>query len=510
MLQEAGFSVILSSGDTAGVVVEQHYHDEGDLWFPDWRRDLRMSSADVEVIRRTPIAMSGGRPLGPERELINAYVDAIVTVADPDVIAGLAEWYRGTVVWRVNGVTDVDGFRSKLAALAIVAEKLGPRFVYTAGMPNLIPDAGKLNEHAILLPVYVDAARLPFEWLRRHSRAVVATAISHVSESQFFRRQLDELGDLDCEILGQNDPGGPSGSDRRVVGRLPRGQLYSRIASARVFLDSADRAEHIVFPPLEAMTIGTPVLFPEAGGLASMARDSGVRDKELVAAGMFSGDVRHRLAPLMHNFDELEAIARNQREIFLDGVFSFQRALASAQALRELVKTRVKKINPTLWARRWLRPNQCLSQRAPPSVPVVSRLSGGEAYLPGRFVGVHELRGQVGRLEGGSGGLVRRSVVPGRDGPGVLVGDYVPAGRPGERLVIEITADGVGDFGSVTYDVAGAQRLTRKIASYAAGPVRFEIIIPSDFHGARAELTIEWAGSLGGALLRCLYLPGVK
>jgi hypothetical protein len=461
---EAGAEVVVSLGDPATLRIDRDYHNEVHALYPDWRPTVTLPADVLERVRRAPIMRLAGRLSKEDAKLINATIDVIIIPADPPVIANILEWFTGHLMYRANGAVNRPLFFENMAKVDEIAQKHADRFWFAPGMENLIPpDSKVLKEKVVFLPVWISPERMPFRWAGGESKPYITTAISYIDFHDFFYGQYlnikEHLEGFDYKVLGKNNREALRASAPEILGGTDVDTLYGLIAQSRVFVDAVNVPEHLIFPPIEAMQMGVPVLFIEDSGLGVVGKADGYSHDALSAAGMFQSfaDIRAFLLDHIDDVQAMAAIAARQRRIFMDHCFSRDRALENFRAF-------LKKA-PLL--RRDARGVSASTREAAEAALYGFARSGGvpdrgavgalatandSATTFGRVFRAAELRGETGRLVKGQSGMLVREGRPAKDEPGWLLMDRLPPLEPGRyRLTVHVEVPEFGDGEAVWF-----------------------------------------------------------
>ena len=448
LLIDAGAEVVVSLGDPATVQFDHDYHNEMHPLYPDWRATCTLPSDIVERIRRVSLVGREGRLTVAEAALLNAAVDLIVLPSDPVVMGNLLARFKGALLYRQNGTTNLAEFHNKMAAAERLAKRYPSQFFYAPGLASLLPEScPNLRANSVPLAVWVDPERLNTRWQGQKSQTYVTTAISYIAEDAHFRSQYEAfrgaVGAHAFLVLGKNRRQAGS-TDEHILGALDSGTLYRTMAQGRAFVDAGTSPEHLIFPPLEAMSMGIPVLFARASALAAVARASGVKEADLGGLGCFGdlSSLESTLTALLPNFDQLEVLAARQTE-FLEAAFSRADALAILKRFVHSLPVSRREHGPVGWLRRHLSQLASADMRLLP-MPDRASVTGRLArLLPGEQISAVALKGNTGRLVRTAGGQLVRIVKPLRDRRGCLVIDFLPQLEPARyRILANLTVAG--------------------------------------------------------------------
>jgi hypothetical protein len=512
---DAGFEVVVSLGDPNTLRYDTTYHNETHYLYPDWRSSCTLPQYVVERLRRISLTNRVGLVSDEEARLINETIDVMIIPADPPVIQNIMTWFKGFLLYRVNGAVNRPLLFENLKKIDAVARQphCRDRFYLAPGMKNLIPtDVEVLNKNVCFINVWVSPERLFHRWAGRESLTEITTGISYIDFHNFFYGQYlnfqKHITAVPYTVLGKNDKKSARCASASIMGAVDADVLYGRIAKSRLFADAVNVPEHLIFPPLEAMQMDVPVIYVKHSGLGAVGADEGYSDADLEAAGMVKDFTAMNafLATEFSNFNRLHDIAARQRSIFMDHIFSRDVALRNVQAFVDIVQ-RAKR--PTFWKKLSL----ATAERAfglvfhdkLPRRPVTDELSYMSAKALthyGRSVYPHMMRGQAGRVITETSGMTRRECRAGRDKAGFIALDFLPplaVGTYDLTMHIDVKAGqgqalslAVGTWAPEGYSEVSANQNINGSASDLATTVTFAITEGSETH--RRELRFYWHG----------------
>jgi hypothetical protein len=212
--------------------------------------------------------------------ILNRYFDILVGAVSA-FIAPISEAVRkfdGGVVARAFGRENPERFtsffeRSGDAALLDGVKAMGNRFIFGQGFDNLAEiEDSRLSDRARTITVAVPET----VWERRGSwtgeEQKVLLLCPNIRDSNYYGAIYAELkntfGMLPHSIFGrQNIPP----DDPAVLPYLTDSELLESYRRARVFAYPSREPRHVHYSPIEAMIVGTPVLYRNGGLLDHLA-----------------------------------------------------------------------------------------------------------------------------------------------------------------------------------------------------------------------------------------------
>lgn len=210
------------------------------------------------------------------RAIINAHFDVVVA-SFSSFITPLAEavrYFRGNVIARVFGREHpqryVDMLRwTDMMPLLEAIDAMGPRFIFAQGYANLAeiePPEMVRNAHTITLPLPPATFDHADTW--RGTGGAAIFLCPGILTTGYYRDIYESIkrdfGDLPQQIFGRQVEEIP---DPNVLPYLTDKQLFELYADAPVFIYHSVEPRHIHYSPIEAMVVGTPVLY-RRGALA--------------------------------------------------------------------------------------------------------------------------------------------------------------------------------------------------------------------------------------------------
>lgn len=518
---DAGMEVIVSLGDPATLRFDRDYHDETHALYPDWRSSVTLPASIVEGLRRVSLTQFEGIVSSAAADLVNRYIDVMIVAADAPTIANIMTWYRGHLLYRVMGGPDQSLMTRNLESIEKIAADVNGRLWLAPGLKGVVPFADPtLSSHIVYLNCWVSPERLQFEWLGEQSRPTAVSAISYIDFHPFFADQFDnlkkKLRSTPFVVVGKNDRRSDKCSDPRILGALSTTELHHTLASSRVFVDAATVPEHLVWPPLEAMAMGVPVLFTRWSALAAAGLDEGQSEETLRDAGMFADfeAIDLFLRDHLDDLDALRKLAANQRTIFLEEAFSREKAMSNLRPFLDLVRQhRTRNVDAAVDESLRVEAEQArrrgITVRARASL---ARLEGSDLLRSGRLIRPSEFKGDTGKLIRMANGHLARRVVQGEAQPGNVAIDTLPSLPQGTyrlkaALVVEEGRGVLGVLAVGAHTMTGYIENATSVLARGAGYQEVEVTftVNRDTVGAQREVCLRWDGS-GAIVLEWLQI----
>lgn len=265
-------------------------------------------------------------------QLMNENFQAVV-ISISGYLAPLCESARhfsGTVVARVFGrenpfrYSDLFRTMNRPELLKDLAA-LGGRFVFAQGYDNIaeIEDEPlRSRSHTITVPLPAWVFKRQDTWTGTGSRALLLcpAATDGGYYQAIYRRDKRDFGDLPHAIFGRQV--GPI-DDPAVLPYQTDDALLALYAAAPVFLYPSVEPRHIHYSPLEAMVVGTPVLYHK-GTLTDLLAGKGEQPGRCESVG----EMREKAKQLLAGDRDLAQAIRAAQPRILD---SFSPELATDQ-----------------------------------------------------------------------------------------------------------------------------------------------------------------------------------
>lgn len=347
LFPEIGIEAIPTFTDSQTSWIDNKYHDESHAMYPRWRDYVSLPVNVVERIRRMQLWERNFNITIEEQELINSTIDIIFINCSPETLDQILSWYRGYILFRCNG-----GPNSKLlfedsdkwvdVALKHDAIK---RFIYIPSTLSLINEKMANSGAPIVnMPVYVDASRIPSSWAGNISRKI-ASAVSYLDFHEHFQKQFKTMAKsyigapIKMRVFGKNRVTETPSANIEIVGGLPdEKEFWGQIFDCDVFVDAGTDPTHNIFPPLEAMAKGMPVLFSYGNGNVEAIEKAYKDLKVSPQIGVFENhdEIVKFLKKDGAKKEKLVEIWNNQIKYFME-YFSKANALRAASEIRDYI-----------------------------------------------------------------------------------------------------------------------------------------------------------------------------
>ena len=212
--------------------------------------------------------------------ILDRYFDVLVTSVSAYLtpLSEASRKFRGIVVARVFGREDPRCYSELLeAGPAPLLEQIGAmgrRFVFGQGYPNLAEiEAPELRDRAatITVPLPAHAFEHEGQWTGRDTHAILLCP--GIRKSGYYRMVYEgikrDFGDLPHLVFGRQTE---LIDDPAVLPYLSDDALLDLYRGAPVFVYPSTEPRHVHYSPLEAMVVGTPVLY-RRGALIDLLTD---------------------------------------------------------------------------------------------------------------------------------------------------------------------------------------------------------------------------------------------
>jgi hypothetical protein len=285
--------------------------------------------------------------------LINRYFGAVFVMPYGVQTMEAVLHFEGLVIFRAFGLEKARSYRSLLSAMHgdkifAVIQAIGDRFWFAAGYEQLAEcEPPLLANRMLFLPFGLPSSCWRHEntWTGGSGKVlfVCPNLVTNPYYAEYYRAFKAEFGDLPHVIVGAQDV--PTG-DPNVLGFVTDEELIRVYqTSAAMFYPSHER-RHVHYSPIEAMIIGTPVVFNSDSLLARLSgrKHEGAAKDRIQARQLLhdligkSDGVIHRIREdqkrIPMHFSDENCKARWQRGIELcglgekgpdDGVWGFLR-----------------------------------------------------------------------------------------------------------------------------------------------------------------------------------------
>ena len=278
-------------------------------------------------------------PWSPTVEsIINEHFDVAVTTISHYTmpLSEAARRFTGTVVARVFGREHPERYtdwplHTRRPALVAELAAIGDRFVFAQSYDNLAEiedEPFRSRAHTVTVPLAPSIYERAGDWHGGGAEAVFLCPA--INDTGYYASIYEEIkrtfGDLPHVIFGRQ-----FGviSDPAVLPYLSDDELMELYASAPVFVYPSAEPRHVHYSPIEAMVVGTPVLYRRGSLLDQLAGralpgacadDAAMR---ALAARLVAGDaelaerIRSAQAPIVEVFSA--DLARTQWQSLLAG-----------------------------------------------------------------------------------------------------------------------------------------------------------------------------------------------
>lgn len=514
---EAGVEIIPSMGDPKYIRYDQDYNNERSPLYPDWRTSCTIPPSIVDRIRGIDIDRSRGKVSKEEAELFNRWIDIMYIASFSDIASNVMDWFQGYIVFRVFGNGDRTSYTEITRESPVVLRKFNacPRYVWSPILFGLdeLEDA-RMIKNKLFVNAFVSPKRMGHTWAFEESLPTIVTTISYLDDPGHPARDLnaaffDYFSDIPYRVLGKNDRSANVGPEALITGYSDHETFFSTIAKARIFVYiGAGSYYHLHFTPLEAVSMGVPVLFLESSGIAKEARIQGVTDLALIEAGMCASiaEIRQRVLSLFHQREALQLLASTQQALF-GKLFGRKQALKQASAWVKKIRGQVKETRTESYSK-------SITYNRLASKPVLE-LKTNLPSVAGRSVAfrLDGIRGLTGTaMYDAYGNYAARRATVNVDRPGMVIGEYLPAMNSGLYqfsvvLAAPAAATGVGTLAMGAWMPDFVHYGYTEINEIAAGQsvITLLVHVGQDSAHCLKELRLMWDG-VANIDVCCVYV----
>lgn len=441
---EGGAEVIPNFGDPVFLRYFTNYNNENDMLCPNWRRSCTIPANVVEKIREIELWKKKGKVTSEEAELINQWIDVIFISTFVEYLSNISKWFRGYVVFRAFGMNDgITSYTEAMNRANIDIDKIAVMENYVwCPILNSLEDRedSRIIKNKYYLNAFASEERVKFKWMGKDSKPFISTTISYLDHYYYRNRVVKEnfdsfkkeFSNIPFVVLGKNTKNAAENICDKVIGDLDHNSFFSKIAESRIFVYIGLGSNyHLHFTPIEAITMGVPVVFLEKSGLAQEARDNGIRRGELKKIGMCETikDMKKFAQKVMYDFEKLYQLVERQSNIF-SKIFSREKALARTKEFFKTIqpyieKSRKRKYEPIYYnlVEKHYFGEKNIEEDLPTkqgekisfSVENINAFSGKAIYDHG-------------------GKFICRRVEKGVDPSGLFIGNYITKMEPGKYL----------------------------------------------------------------------------
>lgn len=514
LLIEAGAEVIPNYGHQIFLKYYKDYNNEDHKLYPPWRKKCTLPSNIVEKIREIKLWEKKGEVTDEEAQLINRWIDVIFVATYPDILENISKWYQGYTVFRAFGWNDgITSYTEVTKRLKIDINDLAGRDKYVwCPILNSLGEREdfRLVTNKFYLNAFVSSERLGYKWKGKDSKLLISTLASNLDsyyeENLIFRNMfqsfIEKFKHIPFLVLGKNSKNTAEEVCDKVLGYVDDNVFYSTIAESRVFVYFGLGSNyHLHFTPIEAISMGVPVVFLKESGLAQEARNYGINNEELKKIGMCSSmdEIEKLIFENINNFDRLEEIAYGQSKVF-GKIFSRKAALLKAKKFFIEIQPYIKEHRKI----EYKKPIDFikLESKALQGISIQNDLPShrGERII----FSIEEVNGVVGKLVYDyKGRFIARRVEKNLDSPGLIIANYLGRMEPGEyAFTVELNnfSEYKGSIGDLSVGVWNPQFKvisSQNVSNLKAGRniVRLVVSISSESSDAVKEINFLWNGA---------------
>lgn len=275
-------------------------------------------------------------------KLINEYIDCVWIASNPDLLKYYLYNFNKNIVYRVFGDTRRNVYTDCTSEIVFTNELLN-KYIFSP-ISKTLSDAedGMIKSNNHILEVFVSKDRLSkYKWKAENSNKVMCEVLSRL-EVPFYKALYDKLNAYYPEypkvILGLNQKN--TFGDPNVFGNCDDDTYYNMMAICRVLVYMGETNLHLHYHPLEAMTIGVPVLYYAGSLIAEECRMKGFNNEyQKNNFGMYStvAESKELINKCFNDISFAMAISENQKTI-MNTVFGREKALQQAKNIISNIK----------------------------------------------------------------------------------------------------------------------------------------------------------------------------
>jgi hypothetical protein len=234
--------------------------------------------------------------------ILNEHFETVVTAFYPECFVSAVRHFRGRVIARCFGREGMATYREWTDSWGVPdfdeeIEALGERYVFGQGYPFLAEVEPPMHaRRAVTLPLPAPgwAARRAGAWTG--AGGFILLNIPTIAISSYYRavynRAKEVFDELPHRIFGHQPV---PVDDPAVVASPPDDALLGLHADCAVFAYLSEEPRHLHYPPLEALTVGAPVLYLRGSLLDRLAPGlpggcTDLAEMRTKAAALVSGD----------------------------------------------------------------------------------------------------------------------------------------------------------------------------------------------------------------------------
>jgi hypothetical protein len=265
------------------------------------RMDLRLPPETLAVLESHPFYVRRWTPT--LADIINQHFETVVTAFYRAPFTSAVKHFRGRVVARAFGREEANTYKSLTEAwsepgLEEAIASLGERYVFGQAYSMLAEvEAPPYASRAVTLPLPPPGWVLPAAGRWTGSDGGLLFLAPLITGAAYHRANYDTIkrnfGDLPHTIFGHQI--GPV-DDPAVRSSPDDSALLALYAGSAAFVYPSTEARHVHYSPIEAMVVGTPVLYRRGALLDRLAGEAlpgacqGLEEMHAKAAALAAGD----------------------------------------------------------------------------------------------------------------------------------------------------------------------------------------------------------------------------
>lgn len=247
------------------------YDLETDRFYPPWAETCSLPTQVVARLRAIDIS----RASLAEWRFVGQHVDALYFTATAELLKAALEHFGGKLFMRVWGDRDVDTPQLQhLLNQGVTPSMLADqRLRVLLSSPALLHNIALAPDNSYLCPTFCAKELFDFAWEPDTEAPFFSAIVPYADRDAYMAGQLRDFAatiprQVRVKILGVNQARAVD-DDTALTGFLPHASFYSLLTRSTAYIEASDaRADHLRYTPVEALTMGVPVLCARRSGLA--------------------------------------------------------------------------------------------------------------------------------------------------------------------------------------------------------------------------------------------------
>ena len=306
----------------------------------DWESDKLLSIPKEDLDTLNQVDFYEKRLTLDEARLVNRYFQTAMFTHIPAAFESLVDYFKGILMLRSfarpeEAVSCSDVILSEFGLFTMTRlESTGSRFVFAEAYRGLSDiECRFFQDHALYAPIGIPDARIQDTWTGNDKKVLFVCPqikVSRLYENQYqsFRKDFDGIP----YAIGGVQPIAME-SEKNIVPFLPDDRFDAVYSSYKCLFYSDQDCRQSIYPPIDAIRCGMPVVFM-AGGLLDK-----VGGKTLPGRCLSIKEARRKVARLLSGDKGFAKKLRRTQGALLDE-FAFEHCYAHWSAVMEEVENR--------------------------------------------------------------------------------------------------------------------------------------------------------------------------